>query len=228
VLVSVVAMVVLVVAHAGRAGHAASAPAPRELYRLTSDGAGRPGTRELDDATRQAALRFAPGVAVLDQQAVLTAVVSARPEARRLIELVDGLVDVSVGPLPLGIAGETRPLPDGRFAVRLDLAGVSRHYGQRGVTALVLHELGHVVDRALVPAATAAVLDAGIPRGWGCDDGVSGTCAPTAERFAESFWKWATGDIGIGMWLGYKVPPPGPTLGAWGAPLAALGAAASR
>ncbi|MEA2305047.1 MAG: hypothetical protein QOH43_2327, partial [Solirubrobacteraceae bacterium] len=90
------------------------------------------------------------------------------------------------------------------------------------------HELGHVVDRALVPATTAATLDAGIPRGWGCDDGVTGTCATTAERFAESFWKWASGDIGIGMWLGYKVPPPGPSLDAWGAPLAALGASADR
>ena len=27
-------------------------------------------------------------------------------------------------------------------------------------------------------------------------------------------------DIGVDVWLGYKVPPPGPTLAAWGAPLA--------
>lgn len=225
---SVVVVALLVAMHVGRSGHAASAPPSRELYRLTADGAGRPGTRELDDATRRAGFRFAPGVTVPDQQAVLSAVASARPEAAQVIGLVDGLVEVSVGPLPPGTVGVTRPLPGGRFAVRVDLAGVWRDYGQRGVTALVLHELGHVVDRALVPATTAATLDAGVPRGWGCDDGVTGTCAATAERFAESFWKWATGDIGIGMWLGYKVPPPGPSLDAWGAPLAALGASADR
>jgi hypothetical protein len=228
VLVCVAGVAVFGFSHIGRAGHAASAPPSRELYRLVADGSGRPGTRYLGDGVRRAGLTFAPATADGDRQVVLAAVAAARPDAARLIGLVDGLVDVSVGPVGAGAVGLTHTEPGGRFAVRLDLGAVSRSYGQRGVTALVLHELGHVVDRALVPAATAATLDAGIPRGWGCDEGVTGTCAPTAERFAESFWKWATGDIGIGMWLGYKVPPPGPSLDAWGAPLAALAAGGGR
>ena len=42
------------------------------------------------------------------------------------------------------------------------------------------------------------------------------------ERFAESFAKWATGDIGVDLYLGYKVPPPDDLAG-WGAPLADAG-----
>jgi hypothetical protein len=68
------------------------------------------------------------------------------------------------------------------------------------------------------------VLDAGIPTGLGCDGGVSGACASRAERFAETFAKWALGDIGINLNVGYKVPPPRLPLDAWGAPLAQLAA----
>jgi hypothetical protein len=69
-----------------------------------------------------------------------------------------------------------------------------------------------------------ATLQAGIPAGYGCEQGTSGACATAPERFAESFAKWATGDIGVDLYIGYKVPPPSPTLDAWGAPLARLGA----
>ena len=86
----------------------------------------------------------------------------------------------------------------------------------------MLHELGHVVDHALVPDDVMARLEAGIPAGYGCDQGIAGACAAPPERFAESFAKWATGDIGVDLYVGYKVPPPGPTLDAWGAPLTAL------
>jgi hypothetical protein len=80
-----------------------------------------------------------------------------------------------------------------------------------------------VVDFALLPDALTTELDAGIPRGWGCEYGKLGSCASREERFAESFAKWATGDIGVNIDVGYKVPPPGPTLDAWGAPLAGFG-----
>jgi hypothetical protein len=86
---------------------------------------------------------------------------------------------------------------------------------------VTLHELGHVVDGALVPADMEQQLDAAIPRGWGCDEGKSGACANRAERFAESFAKWATGDIGADIYLGYRVPPPVP-LETWGAPMQTL------
>jgi hypothetical protein len=153
---------------------------------------------------------------------VLAAIAAARPEARRLIDLVDGLVDVHVGAAGPGAAGVTH-VGGPRYEVTLDLATIRARLGQRGVTRLVLHELGHVVDHALLPDELLRRLDAGIPRGWGCEQARTGACAAPEERFAESFAKWATGDIGVDLFIGYKVPPPGPTLEAWGAPLAAFG-----
>ena len=104
----------------------------------------------------------------------------------------------------------------------LDLAIVSERYGKRGIARLVLHELGHVVDFALVPDSLMEILDSGIPAGLGCDQGVFGACADVQERFAETFAKWALDDIGVSLNIGYKVPPPRLPLEAWGAPLARL------
>jgi hypothetical protein len=107
--------------------------------------------------------------------------------------------------------------------VTLDLGTVSRAFGQRGIDRVVLHELGHVLDFALLPDDVMAGLQAGIPTGFGCDQGISGACADGHERFAESFAKWATGDIGVDLGEGYRILPPGPTLDAWGEPLERLG-----
>ena len=168
-----------------------------------------------------APLRFAPTVAGSDQQVVRDAIAGARPAARRLVEEVEGLVTVSVGSIGRGIAGLTSSTPAG-YDVRLDLGPVYRANGMRGVRRLVLHELAHVVDHALVPASMERELDAATPVGFGCDDGGrSGACAARVERFAESFAKWATGDIGVDIDLGYRVPPPS-SLEHWGDPLAAL------
>ncbi len=91
----------------------------------------------------------------------------------------------------------------------------------RGTARVTLHELAHVVDHALVTADLEAALDAATPPGLGCDDGgLSGGCAVRQERFAESFAKWATGDIGLNISLGYRVPPP--DLASWGRPLDVL------
>src|SRR3954454_23289309 len=173
-------------------------------------------------ADRAATFRFAPGTAAADREAVLASVAAARPSARRLVGAVDGLVEVRVGPTGApGVLGLTEGR-DGRYTVTLDLRTVAARYGRRGIDRVVLHELGHVVDFALVPAATMGRLQAGIPAGYGCDQGDTGGCAARPERFAESFAKWATGDIGVDLYIGYKVPPPGPTLDAWGPPLAQL------
>lgn len=185
-------------------------------YRLTTTQA--PGAA-LPVLPAPAALRFAPGTAAPDRQSVLAAVAAARPQARRLIDRVAGLVTVSVGPAGEGNAGETRSTRNG-YDLRLDMGPVYRSNGQRGIDRLVLHELGHVIDSALVPTALERTLDAVTPVGFGCEDGgQSGGCAARPERFAESFAKWATGDIGVDVWLGYRVPPPPPD---WGAPLAQL------
>jgi hypothetical protein len=205
VLLVLVAVLVMAAGHRGRL--AAGALGGRQVGAVTP-------------AEQAASFTFAPGVAPADRQVVLTAVASARPEARRLIDRIDGLVDLDVVGTEQGTAGVTQS-SGSRYRVDLNLGPVYRELGQRGVDRLILHELGHVVDFALVPVSLRAQLDAGIPAGYGCEDGQTGSCANADERFAETFAKWAMGDIGVDLDIGYKVPPP-PSLDAWGAPLAAL------
>jgi len=170
---------------------------------------------------------FAPGTHPLDRQAVLDAVARARPEAQRLVARIDGLTTIRVGaPAMANAAGVAESLPDGSYVITLDLGPVNRALGTRGMTRLVLHELGHAVDDALVPADLAARLDAGIPPGYPCgtagDDSSCVGRSAREERFAETFAKWATDDIGVSLGIGYRVPPPSSSLATWGAPLAAL------
>ena len=61
----------------------------------------------------------------------------------------------------------------------LDLDLVSAQHGPRGLSRLVLHEFGHVVDYAIVPSAIDAQLNAGIPTGYSCVPGQpTSSCAP--------------------------------------------------
>jgi hypothetical protein len=179
------------------------------------------GAREIGAGTQRAGLTF-DRVSPADRTLVEQAIASARPEARRLADIVDGLVTLHVADQRGKALGVTQALPDGRYDVTIDLQRVNPIYGRRGVARVVLHELGHVVDDAIVPAALDAQLDAGIPRGYACERGGVGSCAIREERFAESFAKWAMNDIGVDLYIGYKVAPPTLTLSAWGAPLAAL------
>jgi len=206
----------------------AQAPVPSEVagarYRLDPASAKRSGARLLTAGARSAGFRFDPTVAPADRQAFLAAVAQARPEARRLIALIDGLVDVRIGPTGTrGAIGLTEVMEPG-YRVTVDLGLVIQRYGSRGVARTVLHELGHVTDHAVLTDDVIAGLDAGVPAGWGCDDGNLGACASREERFAESFAKWALGDIGVNLEIGYKVPPPAAPLAVWGAPLARLAA----
>jgi hypothetical protein len=205
------------------ARRAAQATPADARYRIDAATARRDRLPVLPAKVRGATFRFAPGTPEADRAAFLAAVADARPPARRLIGLVDGLVDVTIG--PTGRPGALGVTESGgaRYRVTVDLGRVTRVYGRRGIDRVVLHELGHVLDHTVVPADVMAVLQAGIPAGYGCDQGIAGACATVPERFAESFAKWATGDIGLDLFIGYKVPPPAPTLDAWGAPLAALG-----
>ena len=185
---------------------------------------GRPDTAELlrEAGVREAGFRFDPAITAPDRQAIADAVASARPEAQRLVAIVDGLTTIRLATLDSHTAGEARPTAEG-YELTLDLGTVHSNHGVRGVRRLVLHELGHVVDDALLTDALRSSLDAGIPPGWPCDPGTpQGSCAPVYERFAESFAKWATGDIGVDLYLGYQVPPP--ALESWGRPLTTLGA----
>ncbi len=193
-------------------------------YRLDAASARATGAQYLTPALRRRTFRFDPSVAPADRQVFLDAVASARPEARRLVGLVDGLVDVRIGPTGIPFAiGLTESGPSG-YTVTIDLGQVSRRFGPRGIDRTVLHELGHVVDMALVTDDVMARMDAEIPRGLGCEAGKLGACAVREERFAESFAKWALGDIGVSLDIGYKVPPPTPPLAVWGEPLSRLSA----
>jgi hypothetical protein len=228
-LLAIVAVVLAVGAVAARRAEprvAEGAEVAGARFRLDAADARRAGAPRLPVSARSAGFAFAPGTAPADRDAFLAAVAHARPPAARLMALVDGLTDVRIGstgdPGALGVT-ETGAA---RYVVTVDLARVSARYGARGVDRVVLHEMGHVVDHALVADDAMAALQRGIPAGWGCDEGVSGACATAPERFAESFAKWATGDIGVDLNVGYKVPPPSPTLDAWGAPLDRLAAAA--
>jgi hypothetical protein len=176
---------------------------------------------EITSEVKAAGLRFDPAVLPADRQLVLREISMARPEARRLIGIVDGLVTVHVGDTS-SQGADTVGLTEGThegYSVTLNLGAVYRSAGERGVQRLVLHELGHVVDHALVEPALAARLDAPIPAGYGCDPVQPDIgCAPRPERFAETFAKWCTGDIGFNLPIGYNVAPPA-SLDDWGAQL---------
>ena len=131
----------------------------------TSDG----DTVDITDKARKAGFTFAPDVAPADQQWILRAVARARPEAARLIAEVDGLVVIGTYSGEGTTVGITRSHQRG-FTVDLNIAYLN---GEAALdrTTVVLHELGHVVDFALVPAATNEQLDALIPRGGPCGAG---------------------------------------------------------
>src|SRR3954469_16424176 len=163
-------------------------------YRLDATSAKSSGAHLLAQDVRRAGFRFAPTVAPTDRQAFLDAVAAARPEARRLIGLVDGLVDVRIG--PTGTPGAIGLTEDGEpgYRVTIDLDLVLARYGPRGVQRTVLHELGHVVDHALLTDDVTAALDAGIPAGGAARKVCSGAAPParSASPRASPSGPWAT------------------------------------
>jgi hypothetical protein len=162
-------------------------------------------------------LRFTPGVAPADRDWILAAVARARPEAARLIAEVDGLVLVGTYSDPGPTLGVTRGHDKG-FTVDVNIGFLN---GERAMdrTTVVLHELGHVIDFALVPKALNATLDAQVPRGGPC--GAAVDCDLVEERFADTFAKWALNGAVSEVGAGYGIPMPASIEG-WGAPLAQL------
>jgi hypothetical protein len=185
------------------------------------------GTEEIADAARTAGLTFTATVPSSDRAWILAAIAHARPEAQRLIGEVDGLVTVSTERAGAGALVETvgwaQRAPAGRFRIGLN---VSELDGERAIdrNVVVLHELGHVVDWALVAPRLDAQLDAGIPSGsCGGVPGPFGGCAPAAERFADTFAKWSLGGAVSAVGAGYQIATPA-SLEDWGSPLGALAA----
>ncbi len=178
----------------------------------TADG----DTVAITAAARGAAPRFSPELTPADREWIVAAIARARPEAARLIAEVDGLVQFGAAVEP-GALGVTRSWPRG-FAVDFDVARLNNDRALDRAT-VVLHELGHVIDFALVPAAINATLDAQIPRGGPC--GLAIDCDVLEERFADTFAKWALNGAVSEVGAGYGIALPASIEG-WGAPLGQL------
>jgi hypothetical protein len=173
---------------------------------------------------RAAALRFGDGVAPGDRAWILAAIAGARPEARRLIAEVDGLVEVRTDLDAQGAIGLARIEGD-HAVVSLDVRALD---GQRALDrgVVVLHELGHVVDLLLVTDELKRRLDAGIPRVGTCSSWAAeptGACTAVEERFADTFAKWALHGRFSLAGSGYGIPMPA-SIEDWGAPLGLLAA----
>jgi hypothetical protein len=173
---------------------------------------------------RAAALRFAPAVGASDRAWVLASVARARPEAQALIAEVDGLIEVQTHQgLPIGVTRIWQRGDEAQFVISLDTVLLN---GRRVIDrdTVMLHELGHVVDHAIVPQAVNDKLDALIPRTGSCEqttEGLAGSCTEPAERFADTFAKWALRGGVSAVGAGYGIAAP-PSLEDWGAPLAVL------
>jgi predicted metal-binding membrane protein len=179
----------------------------------TSDG----DTVDISDSARAGGLTFAADVAPADRGWILAAIARARPEAARLIAEVDGLVRVATFADGGATLGVTRSGPRG-FTIDLDTARLDNDRVMDRTT-VVLHELGHVVDFALVPAAVGVALDEQIPRGGSC--GLAIDCDRPQERFADTFAKWALNGAVAEIGAGYGIAMPA-SIEDWGAPLAQI------
>ncbi|MGZ8647245.1 MAG: hypothetical protein ACXW08_01180 [Solirubrobacteraceae bacterium] len=176
------------------------------LHKRQAEAAGN----RVSDEQRAATLRFAPTVTAEDRAWILAAVAAARPEARRLIDEVDGLIEVRTNLASAQAIGMAEMSGD-QATVSLDGRLLN---GERAIDrgVVVLHELGHVIDFVLVDDEVRQRMDAAIPR--------LGTPA-VEERFAETFAKWALGGRMSIAGDGYGIPNP-PSIEDWGAPLSRL------
>jgi hypothetical protein len=166
-------------------------------------------------------LTFDANFPAADRQWVRAAVAKARPEARQLIDVVDGQTRVTAFYAPHGyMLGWARTVAPNRYELRLNLARLD---GERRIDrdAVTVHELGHVVDFAVVPDSLRDRLSSEVPTSGVCPDGIRGDCAGPQERFADTFAKWALRGAVSAVGAGYSLASP-QSLEDWGAPLAAL------
>jgi hypothetical protein len=176
------------------------------------------GPVRLTPAVRARGLTFAPSVAPVDQAWVRAAIAAARPEARQLIDAVDGVVTISTINEPdAPFVGAADPRTND---ITLNIAYLDGERTQDRKPA-VLHELGHIIDFLIVPDEELARLAAGIPTSGGCVTAERGDCTVPEERFADTFAKWALRGAVSSMGAGYSLSTPA-SLERWGAPLGVL------
>jgi hypothetical protein len=182
----------------------------------------RPEHRPLAQAaTKAGGLTFAANFPEADRQWVRAAIAKARPEARELIDDIDGQTSVTAFYAPSSYwLGRAESVAPNRYEVRLNLARLD---GERMIDrdTVTVHELGHVVDFAVVPDDLRDRLAAEVPTSGVCPDGIRGDCAAPMERFADTFAKWALRGAVSEVGAGYSLAAPR-SLEDWGAPLAAL------
>jgi hypothetical protein len=170
---------------------------------------------------RAAGLRFAPEVSEKDRKWILAAIDQARPEARQLIDDVDGMVTVTTWRNPDDNAtGYMATNTPGVYTVSFNL-GFLNADRKMDREKTVLHEFGHVVDHAVVPPELRDRLAAALPPAGGCASEGTGDCTAPEERFADTFAKWALRGAVSAYGAGYGVATPA-SLEDWGAPLADL------
>jgi hypothetical protein len=166
-------------------------------------------------------LRFAPTVSPRDRQWILEAIDGARPEARQLIDDVDGMVTIRTWADPNAReVGLTQQTGESSYTVSFNVSYLD---GERKLdrNTVVLHELGHVIDLALVPPQVRDQLAAELPPTGSCLTADMGDCTAPRERFADTFAKWALRGAVSAIGSGYSVATPA-SLEDWGAPLARL------
>jgi hypothetical protein len=211
---AVVCLFVLVVRHVAAPGPISAGAVPTKPKTVQLAPGFRSSTPKITPAARAGTLRFAPSVAPADRAWILAAIASARPEARRLIAEVDGLIELDT---KLNVRdGVSLTGGDGVTWMGLGTVGMSldgrKLNGERAIdrTFVVLHELGHVIDFVLIDRDLRKRLDAGIPPG-----------GEVRERFADTFAKWALDQPGPPSGAGYGIPMPA-SIADWGAPLSQM------
>ena len=174
----------------------------------------------LDPQLRARTFTFDPSVAPQDRAWILAAIDKVRPEARQLIDDVDGMVTIGTVNEPgASYVGVTRQKGEDAFQVDFNIAYLD---GERKADrdATVIHELGHVIDFAVMTPELRNQLAGQLPTSGACFTAETGDCTAPEERFADTFAKWALRGAVSAVGAGYSVATPA-SLEDWGAPLAA-------
>lgn len=149
--------------------------------------------------------RFAPTLTKKERRRLDRIVSFAGPGAKRLISAVDGLTILTVESLHPSILGAARRLEHGRYRIQITPRELRPPRGSTAFT--LLHELGHVVDYAVVPNHVRDRL----ARQYPCIRYRPNPCG-LAERFADGFAVWA---ITTGNFSPREAPKPRLRLDGW-------------
>ena len=177
-----------------------------DLLRPTAPAGSKIGKRRRLSAQHlDRGFRFAPTVTNEDRRTLERIVSFAGPRARRLIGAVDGLTNVRVESLHPSLLGMARRLERGRYRIQITPSEMRPPSGSTAFT--VLHELGHIVDYAVVPNDVRDRL----ARQYPCIRYRPNPCG-LAERFADGFAVWA---ITTGNFPPREAPKPRVRLDSW-------------